>query len=115
MKRILIIDDELDLAESMAALLESEGYSARAVASAKAGMDELAKVIPDLIILDVMMPFVKGTDMVKTLREDKRFTQIPILLTSASREPEKSAHQWNKFLRKPFDIEELVSDVRSLL
>ena len=116
MKKILIIDDELDMAESMATLLESEGYQARTAPSVKSGLEIMHQTLPDLLILDVMMPIMKGTEMIKMIREDQKLSSIPILLTSASREPNKvTPEDWNHFLRKPFDIDELLSDVRKLI
>lgn len=116
MKNILIIDDELDMAESMATLLESEGYEAKTASSAKIGLEILQQTIPDLVILDVMMPVTKGTELARIIRDDQKLAKIPILLTSASREPQKSnSDDWNHFLRKPFDIDELLSDVRKLI
>lgn len=115
-KKILIIDDELDMAEAMASLLEEEGFVTRAVCEGKAGLEIMEKDPPHLVILDVMMPAVKGTDVAKFMKDKQVLSKVPILLMSASKEPEpKDKSLWNKFIRKPFDIDQLLIEVRELI
>ncbi len=115
MKRILIIDDELDMAETMAILLKDEGYEATAIADGLEGLEDIKKGPPHLLILDVMMPMINGLDIVRLMKKDSKLSSIPILLISASKEPEMENDKWSQFLRKPFDIYELIKTVKILI
>ncbi len=121
MKRILIIDDELDMAETMALLLKDEGYEATALADGLEGFENMKQAPPHLVILDVMMPIFNGLDIVRLMKKDSKLSSIPILLISASKEPEMEMEmemendKWNQFLRKPFDIYELIKQVNILI
>lgn len=115
MKHILIIDDELDIAESLGTVLEAEGYTTEIASSGVLAFESLDKRVPDLIILDVMMPKLKGPDVVRIIREDKNI-QVPIILISASHEPKPvNEKQWSKFMRKPFDLDEMLDVIQKLL
>lgn len=116
MKQILIVDDELDIAESMASLLESEGFNVRAVYGGPAGVEAMKAKCPDLVVMDVMMPILKGVDVVKLMKNDPHLSKVPILMMSASKEPAKEIGvEWNSFIRKPFDIDELLSEINRLV
>ncbi len=114
MKRILIIDDELDMAETMAILLQDEGFNSSAYDDGAIGLEVMRKDPPDLVILDVMMPLVTGLNVFKSMKEDPKLKSIPILLISASKEPEVEGEKWDSFLRKPFDIYNVIAEVKKL-
>lgn len=114
MKRILIIDDELDMAETMAILLKDEGFEAKAFNDGSIALEVMKTDLPDLVILDVMMPLVKGLDVFKSMKADSKLKEVPILLISASKEPDYDGIKWNQYLRKPFDIYELIAEVKKL-
>lgn len=114
-KHILIIDDELDIAESLATVLESEGYTTEVASSGPLAFQALEKRVPDLIILDVMMPKLKGPDVVRVIREEKNIS-APVILISASHEPKPiNEKQWSLFMRKPFDLDEMLDKIEELL
>lgn len=116
MKHILIIDDEIDIAESLATVLETEGYTTEIASTGALAFEALDKRVPDLIILDVMMPKLKGPDVVKVIREDRKITHTPIILISASHEPKPiNEKQWSLFMRKPFDLDEMLEKISELL
>ncbi len=115
MKRILIIDDELDMAETMSVLLQDEGYDSSAIDDGAIGLEIMQKSVPDLVILDVMMPLVKGLDVLKSMKENPKLRSIPIILISASKEPEVEGDKWDVFLRKPFDIYKLMEEIKKLV
>ncbi len=115
MKRILIIDDELDMAETMAVLLQDEGYAANGYDDGSIGLESMKLDTPDLVILDVMMPLVKGMDVLRSMKEDPKLKSVPVLLISASKEPAMNGDKWERFLRKPVDIYELIAEVKKLL
>ena len=116
-KRILIVEDEPNIVESLSFLLTREGFS---VASEKDGAEALAKVRaykPDLVILDVMLPNRSGFDI---LRELKTIGPLPrvLMLTakgqSADRETALESGA-DLFMTKPFSNSELIEAVKSLL
>lgn len=115
MKRIFIIDDDFDMAQTMALLLQDEGYNTSAYDDGNLALEGMSKEQPDLVILDVMMPLMRGVDVFKIMKENDQLRSIPILLISASKEPESGEDKWNQYLKKPFDIYRLIEEVRNLI
>jgi CheY-like chemotaxis protein len=116
-KTILIVDDEFGILEVVEYILADLGYS---VISALNGQDALARLketLPDLIILDFMMPVMDGATMLKILRADSKYSSIPVVLTSAL--PEASIMErcdgYNIFLRKPYKTEKLLDAISGLI
>lgn len=116
-KTILIVDDEFGILEVVEYILADLGYS---VVSALNGQDALARLketMPDLIILDFMMPIMDGAALLKALRADSKYGSIPVVLTSAL--PEASIRErcdgYNIFLRKPYKTEKLIEAITGLL
>jgi CheY-like chemotaxis protein len=110
MKTILIVEDEIDLAESLQLLLARRGYR---VILAYDGSDGLEKAIaeePDLVLTDLMMPVMDGRELITRLRAHPDTRRIPVVAMSASHEGHRAV-----VLRKPFDAEELVRRVRRAL
>jgi CheY-like chemotaxis protein len=77
----------------------------------------LQKTVPDLVILDFMMPLLDGAGVIKAMRADKRLRAVPVLLASAL--PEKTianrCNGYNVFLRKPYKTERLMEEIARLL
>jgi DNA-binding response OmpR family regulator len=116
LKRILVIDDDVDFLMMVKIILRSEGFD---VASASAHKDALAKCIdlnPDLILVDLMMPEVDGWGIQRLLRE---VTHAPIIVISASANRDNAARSLDlgadDYISKPFHKAELVSRIRRLL
>ncbi len=114
--RILIIEDEQALVESLSYQLRREGYDVLAATEGRAGLDLALKESPDLIILDLMLPGMSGMDVCRAVR---RQTQVPILmLTAKTEESDKVAGLElgaDDYVTKRFSIKELVARVRALL
>ena len=83
MKRVLIIEDEKDLAELLAFNLGKDGYAATCVHDGKLGLERAITELPDLILLDLMLPGLLGTEVCKALRMEKQTAQIPIIMITA--------------------------------
>jgi len=114
MKKILIIDDNEDILDSLSILLEDQGY---VISTFTKGEDAVKKAFvfsPDLIILDLLLSGKDGCDIVKLLRKFRTTKKIPIIMMSAHPSAEKSAKNCgaDDFLAKPFDIDELLGVVR---
>lgn len=115
MKRVLVVEDETDSLEMMQYLLESEGYHVVGVANGRAALGALADIHPDLIITDVMMPYMSGDELISEIRKDPSLQSIPVLVMSAGEGGEVARRFAAEFLRKPLDIDVLLNTVRRLI
>ncbi len=118
-KKILLIDDELDVLRTSVILLEVAGFK---VVTATDGIDGLRKARaenPDLIILDVMLPNLDGYKICRILKFDEKYKQIPIImLTARSQESDKKMSKEvcaDVHISKPFSPDELVKKIQELL
>jgi DNA-binding response OmpR family regulator len=114
--RVLVVDDDSDIRDFMAMLLEDEGF---AVETAVHGGDALAKARtrrPDLVVLDLSMPVMSGWELIAVWRADSVMQCIPIVVTSAEVSV-ATAHDLGvrAYLRKPIDVERLLMTVQALL
>ena len=118
MKKILIVDDEKDIVETIQFVLEAQGYSCITAYDGEKGLKKAKDNNPDLIILDVMMPNINGFKISRLLKFDAKYKDIPIImLTARSQQEDKMIGKEtgaDLYMTKPFDIEELVKNVKSL-
>jgi DNA-binding response OmpR family regulator len=119
MPRILIIEDEHDLLDSLVIVFEIEGYEVSSKRTGNEGLDEARHTPPDLLISDINLPGISGLEITRELRTTPQITSIPIILITAYSEPEIQQASVdagaNLLLRKPFNIDELLAVVRQLL
>lgn len=115
--KILIIEDEKILADSIKSLLESKGFEAEAVYDGETGKDYAELGVYDLLILDVMMPKMNGYEVAWTVRKNRCST--PILMLTAKSSLEDRIEGLNAgadyYLTKPFDSRELLACINALL
>lgn len=115
--RILIVEDEVRLAETLKDLMEMEGYTADVCHDGETGLDNALSSIYDVVILDVMLPKRSGFDVVKRMREEGNNT--PVLLLTARNDVSDKVTGLDcgadYYLTKPFETEELLACIRSLL
>lgn len=115
--KILIIEDEKLLAESLKALLESKGFETETVFDGETGAQYAETGIYDLLILDVMMPGLNGYEVAKRVRRDR--CSVPILMLTAKSGVEDRIEGLNAgadyYLTKPFDSRELLACINALL
>ena len=117
--RILIVEDDPDIAQLVAHYLDKAGFTTERITS---GRDALASIMarpPDLVVLDLMLPQVDGLEICRTVRSDKHTAAIPIImLTARADESERIVGLElgaDDYLAKPFSPNELVARVRALL
>lgn len=117
--RILIVEDEPDLAELVAFNLRQAGYEAVTAFDGAAAQAHLEREVPDLVVLDVMLPDISGTEICRRLRRDPKTEQLPvIMLTARSEEVDRVVGfevGADDYLVKPFSPRELVLRVGAVL
>ncbi len=116
MKTILVIEDESSIAEMLEVLLELEGYRVAVARNGQEGLDYLATSRPDLVLCDLMMPFVDGREVVRAMRANRSTQDVPLILMSAGVERVDGMDGLiTAFLRKPFIISEALKLIHSIL
>jgi CheY-like chemotaxis protein len=116
MKTILVAGDEFDLTGTLRSILEGEGYRTEVCANGQEALAQLESSKPDLLLMDVMMPFVSGIEVLRTMRHTPDLDRVPVILMSA--EPpgvKREDYGWQAFLRKPFSLNALVRTVEGLI
>ena len=118
-KRILVVEDEQDIADLILFNLEREGYLVESVLSGEEGLSRAKATLPDLIVLDIMLPGLNGLDVCRALRSDQTTLSIPIILLTARDEEidivtglEVGA---DDYITKPFSPKVLVARIRAVL
>lgn len=119
MPRILVIDDDSAISELVAVNLEMAGYDVSQAEDGIKGQALALQLLPDLIMLDLMLPKVDGFTVCQRLRRDDRTSEIPVLMLSALGQTKDKVEGFNAgaddYLTKPFEIEELLARIRALL
>lgn len=118
-KRILIVDDEPEMVMNVQARLEANGYEVLSAQDGQVGLALAKEKMPDLLILDVMMPKMDGYKVCGLLKADSRYKNIPILMFTA-RAQESDAQMSRDvgaeaYINKPFDSVELLKKIQELL
>lgn len=119
LQKILCVDDETDIRTVVKLTLErGGGYEVRVAESARQALEILEDGLPDMIILDVMMPEMDGPALLKTLRDDERYRDIPVVfMTAEARSSEIEGYREMGVLEvipKPFDPFTLAADLRAI-
>lgn len=115
-KLVLVVDDEPRLINFMRMNLEIEGCRVISASNGKDGLQQVREEMPDVVLLDIMMP---GMDGFETLRRIRQFSQVPVLFLSAKGEEEDRIKGLelgaDDYINKPFSHRELVSRIRAVL
>jgi two-component system KDP operon response regulator KdpE len=115
-KLVLIVDDEARMRNFMRMNLELEGCRVIAAASGREALDKVREEMPDVVLLDIMMPGMDGFEALKRMRE---FSQVPVLILTAKDQEDDRIHGLelgaDDYIGKPFSHRELVSRIRAVL
>src|SRR6476620_125278 len=118
-KRILIVEDDPDIAHLVARYLTKAGFVTEHIASGREAMQVMTARTPDLLVLDLMLPHVDGLEICRRVRADASTAALPIImLTARAEESERIVGLElgaDDYLPKPFSPNELVARVRALL
>jgi two-component system alkaline phosphatase synthesis response regulator PhoP len=118
-KKILVVDDEVDLVKTLRFSLETEGYTVLASYNGEDALNQARKQNPDLVLLDIMLPKLDGYKVCRLLKFDKRYKHIPILMLSAkTQEKDKIIGMEtgaDEYITKPFDMDELIGKIKAYL
>ncbi|MBN1822988.1 MAG: response regulator [Endomicrobiales bacterium] len=118
-KKILIVDDDDDVISIVASLLEYKGYRVVAVRDGDLAIHQVCENMPDLIILDVMMPHMNGFNVCRTLKVGNSTGGIPIIILTArhtgSEARDALEAKADCYIQKPFDNKVLLDKIEELL
>jgi DNA-binding response OmpR family regulator len=118
-KKVLIVDDEPNIVMSLEFLMKKAGFEVVVAVDGEEALEQVARVNPDLVLLDVMMPKKSGYEVCEALRGDpKRAGMKIVMLTAKGRETEVAkglALGADAYVTKPFSTKDLVAQVTSLL
>lgn len=116
---LLLVDDEPGLRDAVQAYLEDSGFTVDVASNAKMGWEMLERRIPDLVISDIMMPQVDGYEFLQQMRDDSRFSKLPVIFLTARGMTKDRIEGYqasvDAYLSKPFDPDELVAVVTNLI
>ena len=110
MATILVVDDEPLILQLLVTVLGDEGYATVAATDGAAALEAMARAVPDLVLMDVMMPGPDGREVTRRMREQPRTSAIPVILMSAAASP-ASLPDGVSHLPKPFDLDHLLRAV----
>lgn len=117
--KILIVEDEADLALMLRYNLEAEGFQVSAASSGDEAVEAMHEGVPDLILLDWMLPGLSGIELCRRWRSREETSRIPIIMITARGEEEERVRGLetgaDDYVVKPFSVPELVARVQALL
>jgi len=119
MTRVLVIEDDPFVRKLLELHLRNAGHEVTLAADAIEGLKEVLHAAPDLILLDVAMPYMSGLEVLKALKSDESSRHIPVVMLTGKTDPdtwaEASRSGADAYLNKPIRIEELLGTLRELL
>ncbi len=118
-KKILIIEDTPIMRQILQALLEAQNYKVLIAARGQEGLDIANSAVPDLILLDLLLPDIDGFEIYKRIRSTATTSKIPIIIVTAVEDPTYFARGRelgaDGYITKPFDPDELLARVKACL
>ncbi|MBK8625983.1 MAG: response regulator [Saprospiraceae bacterium] len=119
LKKIMIVDDEPNIVLALKYLLEEEGFDVHCYYDGDTAIENVAKVVPDLIILDVMMPGKDGFSVAKYIRNQSSLENTAIIFLTAKGTSQDKIEGYDSgaesYIVKPFDNDEIVAKVHDIL
>src|SRR6476661_10683823 len=117
-KKILAVDDERHIVRLVQVNLERAGYEVVTASNGKEALEKVASEQPDLVVLDVMMPFMDGFEVLQNLRKNPETRDLPVIMLTAKAQDADVFRGWQSgvdcYLTKPFNPMELISFVKRI-
>ena len=119
MKKILIVDDEIDIVETLSFMLKAKGFECVCAYDGEEGLNLAKAINPDLVILDVMMPKINGYKICRLLKFDNKYKNIPIIMiTARSQDEDKIIGEEtgaDEYVTKPFEFADVLEKINKHL
>ena len=119
LKKVLIVDDDRDCLQLVKDYLESKGFLTITAFEGETGLAKAKQLVPDLIILDVMMPLMDGITVLQKLKQDASTEKIPVIMLTAKDRDEDVLKGYDfgaeYYITKPFDLKQLIMGVKLML
>ena len=119
MTHVLIVEDEVSFSDALSFMLRKEGFEVSVAADGNKGLEIFSRQGADIVLLDVMLPGISGTEVCRQLRRKTETRHVPIIMLTARTEETDKVRGLNvgadDYLTKPFSMPELVARVRALL
>ena len=116
---VLIVEDEREIREMIAFALERAGFRVMEASSAEAAIEQLEGLLPDVVVVDWMLPGSTGIELVRRLRRDAHTAQLPLLMLTARGEETDKLRSFevgvDDYVTKPFSPRELIARIKALL
>lgn len=117
-KKILAVDDEKHIVRLVQVNLERQGYEVVTASDGKEALEKVASEKPDLLVLDVMMPYMDGFEVLQNLRRNPETREIPVIMLTAKAQDADVFKGWQSgvdcYLTKPFNPMELITFVKRI-
>ncbi len=119
-KKILVVEDDIDLCEAIAEKFKSENFEVFEASDGEDGLEKALKIRPDLILLDLIMPKMDGTTMLRKLREDEWGRLVPVIVLTNISDAEKLAEALEigvdeYLLKAEWKLQDIVDKVKKIL
>ena len=118
MALILVVDDEFSVAEVLESILVDVGHEVVTAANGRQGLERAEERVPDVVLLDFMMPILGGALMLQAMRKNPALRNIPVVIMSSLPEgnlSESAKDMYTAFLRKPFRRKAVIDVVNAVL
>jgi CheY-like chemotaxis protein len=106
---VLLVEDDRDIRDAVAAVLEAEGYTVLTAENGQAALSILERGQPCVVLLDLMMPIMNGWDFMEEVKKRLRLADLPVVVVSAY--SERRAEGVRRVLKKPLDVNQLLAAV----
>ena len=119
MRKILIVEDEGELVKALQIRLQKENFETIVASDGEEGLRKARQEVPDLIILDIILPKMDGYSVCRVLKHDEKYKHIPVIMLTVKAQQQDIATGYkdgaDRYITKPFEIQELLSNIKACL
>jgi DNA-binding response OmpR family regulator len=116
---VLVVEDDAAIIELLHFLLEQEGLEVEVARDGLEALDKMEAWSPDLVLLDLRLPKLEGMDVLWEMRQNPKWSNIPVIIISVDSSPQTMLQGWrlgvDSYFIKPFDPDELIRVVRRII